>query len=217
MYIATAGQVIGLLGAAKSAFGGDKNGGAGTQSQSRDPWAAAAPYMRENLRKNAQLQGFYEQNPFNDQQKTGYQNQNNTIDQFNGSVAPGLLNFANGMMGQSYQRQRGGAPGDGAGYGGLLQGAGMQTDAPRGLFAGPFSAPQHQAFGQIDWNKMNPFSEQNKAAMNTNVPMSPETFDEAAYFAANPDILESGWDRGGYDHYMRAGQKEGRKLTPFGG
>ena len=115
----------------------------------------AMPYALENLKTNAALQKFYQQNPFNQQQKTGYQNQNNLIDNFNGQVAPGLLGMANGMMGQQYQRQRGGAPGSGAGYGGPMQAAGMQPNA--GLLAGPFSAPQQQAFGRIDFDKMNPF------------------------------------------------------------
>ena len=116
----------------------------------------AMPYAKKNLETNQFLQQFYQQNPFNQQQKTGYQNQNNLIDQFNGQVAPQMLNFANGLIGQSYQRQRGGAPGSGAGYGGLLQQAGMRQNSPQGLMSGPFSAPQHQAFGQIDWDKMNP-------------------------------------------------------------
>ena len=186
----------------------------------RDP---ALPYAKQNLQINNELQKFYQNNPFNDQQKTGYQNQNNLIDQFNGQVAPGLLGMANGMMGQSYQRQRGGAPGSGAGYGGLMQGGGMQQ-APQGLMAGPFSAPTHQNFGQIDFAKMNPFSLQNKADpanATTNPAFDPAlvtqgSFNEADYYAANPDILKAGWDRGGWDHFQRYGRGEGRKLTKGG-
>ena len=198
----------------------EKNGGAGATSQTRDPWAAAQPYMRQNLQTNANLQKFYEQNPFNAQQKTGYQNQNNTIDQFNGQVAPGLLGFANQMMGSSYQRAHGGVAGSGAGYQGSVPqtGGGMVRDNPAGLL-GPFSSPQHQNFGQIDFNAMNPSAAQNKINPANSAPTleTQDNFDEAAYLTANPDILKAGWDRGGWDHYMRHGKGEGRKFTGKGG
>lgn len=174
----------------------------------------AMPFALQNLQTNANLQKFYQNNPFNAQQMTGYQNQNNFIDNFNGQVAPSLLNFANGLMGQSYSRQRGGAPGSAAGYGGLLQSAG-NAPSGGGLLAGPFVAPQHQNFGKIDFAAMNPYSAQNKTTENT--APTPETqgnFDEAAYYAANPDLLKNGWDRGAWAHYQMYGKGEGRAFTP---
>lgn len=225
MYINVALQAIGAVKTVQGLIkgGGDeqRNGGAGTKTETNSPWAAADPYLRQNLQDNANLQKFYQQNPFSAQQKTGYQNQNNTIDQFNGQVAPGLLGMANSMMGQDYHRQRGGAPGSGAGYGGDVQSAGMQP-TPQGLLSGPFSAPQHQNFGQIDWNAMNPYSDQNKndprlkAATDSTIPVTQDNFDESAYMAANPDLAANGWDRGGWDHYINHGKQEGRKFTPRG-
>jgi hypothetical protein len=109
----------------------------------------AMPYALENLKTNAELQKFYQQNPFNDQQKAGYQNSNNLIDSFNQGSGQGLLGMANQMMSNGYQR-------------------GGSTLAPnqQGLLstAGPFQMPKMQSFGQIDWEKQNPFSNQNTAA-----------------------------------------------------
>lgn len=223
MYIAVAASVgMGLLGASGQRQANSQASDAADRANASNNALRnqALPYAKQNLQINDQLQKFYQANPFNDQQKTGYQNQNNLIDQFNGQVAPGLLGMANNMMGQSYQRQRGGTPGSGAGYGGLMQGGGMQQNAPQGLMAGPFSAPTHQAFGKIDFDKMNPFSEQNKTAV-TPPAFDPalvtqESFNEADYYAANPDILKAGWDRGGWDHFQRYGRGEGRKLTKGG-
>ena len=144
--------------------GGSKNGGAGASSSERTPWAPAAPYLQDNLKTNSDLQNFYQQNPFNSQQKTGLQNTLTDADHFRSSVAPGLMGFANGAMGSNYQRQTGGAPGSGAGYGGDRRTM-TRPAAITPTNQGPFStAPTGQAFGQIDWNAANPFSAQNKPA-----------------------------------------------------
>jgi hypothetical protein len=174
----------------------------------------AMPYALQNLKTNDFLQRYYQQTPFNDTQKTGYQNQNNLIDSFNGEVAPGLLNFANGMMGQSYSRQKGGAPGSAAGYGGLLQGAG--NAAPQGLMA--FTMPKQQAFGQIDWEKQNPFSAQNlKGTDLQNLSETQDGFDSAAYLAANSDVAAHGtYGSNPWAHYQEFGKNEGRKYTKRG-
>jgi hypothetical protein len=174
----------------------------------------AMPYALNNLKTNDYLQKFYQKQPFNDQQKAGFQNQNNLIDQFNGQVAPGLLNFGNSMMGQSYSRQKGGAPGSAAGYGGLLQGAGMQAAPSAGLF----SAPTHQAFGQINWDKQNPFSAENlKGTDLQNLSETQDLFDSSAYLAANPDVAAHGtYGSNPWAHYQEFGKNEGRKYTKRG-
>ena len=157
--------------------GGSKNGGAGASSSERSPWAPAAPYLQDNLKTNSDLQKFYQQNPFNAQQKTGLQNTLTDADQFRSRVAPGLMGFANGMMGSNYQRQTGGEVGSGAGYGGERRT--MQTQrAITPTSQGPYStAPTGQAFGQIDWNAANPFSTQNKpAAPVAQTPAIPEEY-----------------------------------------
>ena len=144
--------------------GGSKNGGAGASSSERTPWAPAAPYLQDNLKTNSDLQKFYQQNPFNAQQKTGLQNTLTDADHFRSTVAPGLMGFANGAMNSNYQRQTGGAPGSGAGYGGerrAMSSPAAITPTSQGAFS---TAPTGQAFGQMDWNAINPFSAQNKPA-----------------------------------------------------
>lgn len=190
----------------------ETNGGAGASSQTRDPWGPAQPYMLRNLQTNADLQKFYQQHPFNETQQAGYQNQNGLIDKFNGQAAPGLLGFANQMMGSHYQRAQGGAPGS-VGY---SQPTPQPAQQPQnGLLAGPFSAPQYQPLGKIDFNAQNPFSDLNlgNPANKAAIPDTEANFDAAAYMAANPDVLNNGWDKGAYQHYVMYGKGEGRKFT----
>ena len=124
-----AGPLLGgLFGAASS---GNTTTGA---TQSRDPWAPAQPYMLRNLQNEADLQSYYQKTPFNAQQQQGYSNLFGDIGNFRDNVAPGLMEFANRGMTSSYQRQRGGAPGSGGGYGGAVQPGGMGQSGQ-----GPFS------------------------------------------------------------------------------
>lgn len=142
------GLLGGLLGARQS---GDSTQ---TQTANKDPWAAAQPWMKDNLAQGQQIQKYYQQNPFSEQQKTAYQNLFNGVDNFNQHTAPGLMAFANNGMNSSYQRQTGGAPGSVAGYGGEVQPGGVRNSGQ----AGAFSAAPSQAIGQVDWAKMNPYT-----------------------------------------------------------
>lgn len=192
--IAIGGAGLGLL-----SSGGDKNGGAGASSAQRTPWAPAAPYLEANLKTNSDLQNFYQQNPFNAQQKTGLQNTLTDADHFRSSVAPGLMSFANGAMGSNYQRQAGGAPGSGAGYGGerrTMQSAPAITPTAQGAFS---TAPTGQAFGQIDWNANNPFSAQNKpvAAAPAAAAIPDQYMDMLRRMQAQEEQQQSQWTGGG--------------------
>ncbi len=128
---------------------GDKTA---SQTTTREPWGPAQPWIKDNIATGQALQKWYQQNPFNAQQKAGMQNTLTDADTFRGSIAPGLLDFANGMMGGQYQRQKGGAPGSGAGYGGAVAPGGYT----RGT-SGPFSVAPGQMFGLLDFNAINPF------------------------------------------------------------
>ena len=79
-------------------------GGGGSQTASKEPWAEAAPWIKDNIKTGQDLQRYYQQNPFNSLQQTGYQNQFADLDQFRNQMAPGLMNFANKLMGSNYQR-----------------------------------------------------------------------------------------------------------------
>lgn len=115
-----AGAVVGGL------MGGDDN----QQTQSRDPWGPAQPWLRQNLQTGQNLQGYYEQNPFNQLQRTSYQNIASDIDNYRQNINPGLMEFANSLMGTNYSRQGGPSGGSGGGSrssGQYSQGAGGQS------------------------------------------------------------------------------------------
>lgn len=84
-------------------FGGGSGGGS-QQTATKEPWSEAAPWLRQIIQDGQDLQGYYQQNPFNQIQQTGYQNLLGDLDSFRSGVAPGLMNFANNLMGTNYQR-----------------------------------------------------------------------------------------------------------------
>lgn len=141
----------GLLGAIGGAVAGSQDQTQST-TQSKTPWAEAAPWMKANLATGQELQKWYQTNPFNDQQKSAYQNLFSGVDNFNQNM-PAMTDFANRGMNTAYQRQRGGQVGSGGGYGGPVQPGGLLSTGGRG-----FTSPQMQSLGQIDWTKVNPFA-----------------------------------------------------------
>lgn len=52
----------------------DKNGGAGTQTQSKEPWAPAQPWLMQNLMQGQLLQNQYTAQPFSPRQQAAYDN-----------------------------------------------------------------------------------------------------------------------------------------------
>ena len=154
MFILTAGAgalastVVGGL------LGGDSSGGSTSQAtQSKNPWEPAQPYLLQDLKTNQDLQSYYTKNPFNAHQKVGMQNTLGDADHFRSSIMPGLMDFANRGMTGGYQRQTGGAPGSGGGYGGAVRPGGLLQGGQ-----GAFSAPSGGLFGQVDWQASNPFT-----------------------------------------------------------
>ena len=119
------------------------------QSTSREPWAPAQPWLKSNIAEGQKLQNYYQQNPFNPQQQTGYNNLFGDIDQFRNQVAPGLMGFANSMMGSNYQRARG--PVGSAGYG-------PASPSPLAAQPGPFSLAPGGNFGKVDFAASNPYT-----------------------------------------------------------
>lgn len=68
----------------------DGGGGGATQTVSKDPWAPAQPWLTSLLSQGQNLQGYYEQNPFNALQQSGYANVLAGNDYIN-QMVPGLL------------------------------------------------------------------------------------------------------------------------------
>jgi hypothetical protein len=145
---AVTGPISGLTGSTLGNIAGGLLGAAASgdttveKSSKNDPWAPAQPYLLANLKKNADLQAQYAATPFNDAQKTAYQNSFNASDNFRNNVAPGLLGMVNSF--QPYQRQQ------------TAVGGGYKPAAQGGLMAPNMQAPQSQSIGQIDWSKFLP-------------------------------------------------------------
>jgi hypothetical protein len=92
----------GLLGA----YTGYQGGKDQQQTQSRDPWGPAQPYLKGLLSEGAELYGQQKAEPFSQAEQTAYGNQGNILDFINGN-APGLMDgFVANASGQN-QFQRG--------------------------------------------------------------------------------------------------------------
>lgn len=133
---------VSLIGAGAGLIGSSMGGGDSTQqaTQSKAPWEPAQPFLLKDLQTNQDLQNWYTKNPFNQQQKVGLQNTMTDADNFRTNIMPGLLNFSNESMSSNYQRQTGGAPGSGGGYGGAVRPGGLLQSGP-----GAFSMPTPSA------------------------------------------------------------------------
>lgn len=131
-------------------------GGGGSQTASKEPWSEAAPWLRQNLQTGQALQQYYQQNPFNQQQQTGYQNLFSDLDRFRSQMAPGLMQFANNAMSSGYQRPQYSKPGT-AGYGGAT----ATNQGPGAGLAGFLSMGQQPApasYGLVNFMEANPFT-----------------------------------------------------------
>lgn len=91
-----AGAVVGGL------MGGDEGGG--SQAQSKEPWAPAIKPLTNSLNTGQDLERYYQKNPFNAQQRQGYQNLFSDLDMLRNQIAPGMMQFANQMMQSDYRR-----------------------------------------------------------------------------------------------------------------
>lgn len=92
------GAGAGLLG---SLFGGDDGP---QQTATKEPWEPARKPLINSLNTGQDLERYYQLNPFNPMQQTGYQNLYADLDQFRNQTAPGLMQFANRLMNSNYQR-----------------------------------------------------------------------------------------------------------------
>ena len=144
------------------------DGGGGQQTATKEPWSAAAPWLRQQLEQGQNLQAYYQQNPWNALQQNAYQNTFSDIDQFRNSMAPGLMDFANRLMGTNYSR---------GGTTARMPMGNMQQTKPQamgGLLSllsgqsggqsGPFSVAPSRSYGLLDFNALNPYNNALKPA-----------------------------------------------------
>ena len=101
-WVSAAGAVIGGLSSMSAA-----DSQAEAAEKAKNPWSGAEPWIRDNIATGQQLQQYYQQNPFNSIQQQGMQGLLSGYEHQNNQVIPGLMGFANNLMGQNYQR---GAP-----------------------------------------------------------------------------------------------------------
>ena len=133
------------------------------QTATKEPWSAAAPWLRQQLEQGQNLQAYYQQNPWNNLQQTAYQNTFSDIDQFRSSMAPGLMDFANRLMGTNYSR--GGTRPMGnmqqtkpQAMSGLLSAMSGLLSGQSGGQSGPFSVAPNRSYGLLDFKALNPYN-----------------------------------------------------------
>lgn len=152
MFVAITGPIAGAVVGGLMSSGGS----GGSQTMDKSPWAAAIPWLQNNLATGQNLQTHYQQNPFNALQQASYGNLFQGNDYIN-QMTPGLL--AQMSQSQGFDRANPRArpqamqfPAMQAGFqptAGLLGSGGqsMNTQAnpyAQGLLAQPQSAPQAQ-------------------------------------------------------------------------
>ena len=138
---------------AGAAVGGLMSKGSSQQS-TNEPWAPAQPMLQDLLKQGQALGGYYQQNPFNNLQRTAYQNTFSDIDNARNNVMPGLLSITNKYL------QKGGSPGISL----LTSGA-----------ANPGGGAPAQSYGLLDFKALNPYT---NGALDVVMPKTPQEEEE---------------------------------------
>lgn len=86
-----------VVSSALSSSGSKTNGGAGTQTATKEPWLQAQPWMTNNMASGQALQSQYTAQPFNQQQLSAYQNLGNQTNYVN-QLTPSLLGQISGQQ-----------------------------------------------------------------------------------------------------------------------
>lgn len=93
---AIGGAAVGVVGNALMSDKGGSGGGAGTSTQSKEPWAMAQPWIMSNLVQGQNLQNAYANQPFSALQNQAYNNQNNQS-AYMRALVPDLLGQISGQ------------------------------------------------------------------------------------------------------------------------
>lgn len=117
-----------LIGSAVGGLMGGSSQG-GTQTQDRSPWAAAQPWLKDNIAQGQKLQNFYSANPFNSLQQGAYGNILAGNDYLNSAV-PGLLSQFSQPVGFNRANPNARAPGAQMPAMQQMQQQGQQYQAP---------------------------------------------------------------------------------------
>jgi hypothetical protein len=97
-WIAVGSAAVGVVGNYMSSKNAKKeNGGAGTTTVDKSPWAAAAPWLEQNLSYGQALQNQYQAQPFSQAQTAAYGNSAAQSDYMR-SLVPSLLDQMQGQQ-----------------------------------------------------------------------------------------------------------------------
>ena len=196
------GAVAGVAGSLISSSMADD-----TSTQSKEPWKKVQPWLENLITQGQTLGDYYTQNPFNSIQQGAINNQLSDYDTYRNAIMPGLMGFANKLMGTNYQR--GNATGTSTNNAGLLSGTSTGQSGAQGLlsssgaFPTSFSVPAQQTSG-VNFNALNPLYKDPNASTST---ASAQPTDEdiarewmrKALFASDAKIPQVGgyWGDGG--------------------
>lgn len=96
-WVGIGGAAVSVVGGALMNDGGSSGGGAGSQTQSKEPWAAAQPWIMNNLMQGQALQNAYTAQPFSNLQNQAYNNQGNQS-AYMRALVPDLLGQISGQQ-----------------------------------------------------------------------------------------------------------------------
>lgn len=141
---AIGGAAVGVVGNALMNSGSSQtNGGAGTQTQTKEPWLQAQPWIMNNLQQGQALQQAYRDQPFSALQNQAYQNQANQSAYMRAAV-PSLLGQISGQQ-VGFDRSNPNARPTAFNFDGLVSAAKAGQDAAQsqGLLSMLNSAPSN--------------------------------------------------------------------------
>lgn len=187
-WAAAAGALVGSV--ANKAL---SNGGAGTNTASKDPWSEAVPWLKANIAQGQSLQNQYQATPFNQQQLNAYANMGNQA-QYANSVVPDLLGQISGQQ-LGFDRSNPSALPTTYNFNGLLSSSGSMGATTATGSGGLLSMLQHPAATAGGTSAMNPPAPQVAA---TSQPAQPvyDPDEEYRKYLANSIIPRGGNDLG---------------------
>jgi hypothetical protein len=171
-----------------SVVGGLLGGDDAQASASREPWAPAQPWLKDQIARGQELQRFYEQNPFSPQSMTAYQNIFSDLDSMRTGLIPNIMGLSSNIMQGGYQVPQLSRPGT-AGYGGMQ----------------PPQAPAQEIRAAVE-----PQPARAAVMPNPNEDMVMKAYGSIGRKGFGTDANQI--DQGGYDYWM--GQLNSGKIAP---
>lgn len=159
-------------------------------SASREPWAPAQPWLKEQIATGQKLQNYYQENPFSPLQQQAYRNLFSNIDNFSTNVQPSLLNLVGKYLpGGSPLSQSGAGQSQNAAQAGSAQPPQNLSDTQR-MVADAYAGVGRTGFGgannQIDQGGFDYWVKQLDSGA-----VTPENFGKTFTAAVDADIARN--------------------------